>query len=40
MSKVEPVEKPSVVFSFKRRQVGFMKQGTFPGIGTGGNLLP
>jgi len=40
MSGVRPVEKPSVVFSFKRRQVGFVKQEPFPGIGTDGNLLP
>jgi len=40
MSKVKPVEKSTAVFSFKKRQVGSVKQEPLPSIGMHGNLLP
>ncbi|MCX6384766.1 MAG: RNA-guided endonuclease TnpB family protein [Actinobacteria bacterium] len=40
MSKVKPVEKSTSVFSFKKRQVGSVKQEPVPNIGMHGNLLP
>ncbi|GAH28223.1 unnamed protein product [marine sediment metagenome] len=40
MSKVKPVEKSTAVFSFKKRQVGSVKQEPLPNIGMHGNLLP
>ena len=40
MPKVKPAEKSTAVFSFKRRQVGSVKQEPVPSIGMHGNLLP
>ncbi len=40
MPKVKPVEKSTSVFSFKKRQVGSVKQEPLSSIGMHGNLLP